>query len=125
MFQFLVRDGSEVAKPGDWLRETMMMVDDVRNRARNATNGTSAIDRAQRLGTFGQVDRSRQYQDPSGQHILESLNSAWPRIRQLEKQKDKLVQQISREKLKRWVTTAALLVAWELIKFLITLKLTH
>lgn len=41
--------------------------------------------RAQQLGTYNAVDRSRQYEDVSERQMLRQLNEAWSKIRELQK----------------------------------------
>lgn len=44
-----------------------------------------AISRAHLVGTFNAVDRSKQYENPTNEELLKSLNEAWTKIRVCEK----------------------------------------
>jgi len=44
-----------------------------------------AIQHAKKAGTFEELDRSRQYTEPTHHQLLGSLNDAWTKIRTCEK----------------------------------------
>jgi hypothetical protein len=65
------------------------------------------------------------YNRRSPDQQLQDLNVAWDRIKLLQKHNDQQEHKITElhstvrfERLKRWLTTSALIVAWEVIKYL-------
>jgi hypothetical protein len=61
------------------------------------------LDKARRLGTYNQLDRSRQYQDISEIELKRAVNEAWSKIRLLESEgtkKDTAIAELS-HKLRR------------------------
>lgn len=86
----------------------------------------NAIAKAHLVGTFNQVDRARQYEDPTAPELLRSLNEAWSKIRVCEKSiltKDAriadLEKKITSYKIKNIALTAILTgLAWEGVKFI-------
>ena len=93
----------------------------------------AALERARAAGTTDAADRSRQYNDPSNAAILEACNQAWTKIRLQEKKSaeddkqiiETLKKKLERERLYRFITMGALIVAWEVIKLLATQLLHH
>lgn len=85
-----------------------------------------AISRAHLVGTFNQVDRSKQYEDPTNHELLKSLNEAWSKIRVCEKSilaKDARIAQlesrVSRYKVVNMALTSILTyLAFEGVKFI-------
>ena len=72
-----------------------------------------ATQKAKEVGTYDQVDRSRQYSDASQIDLLRSLNDAWSRIRILQTENSKKDLAISQlhNKLKRSQTVNIALTA--------------
>lgn len=68
------------------------------------------IERAKRLGTFGQVDRTRQYDGPERARpeiLLHSVNALGNNYRQLVTEKDRMQKQLMNLKLRNSIVTAA------------------
>ncbi|HEX3941601.1 MAG TPA: hypothetical protein VHX11_08985 [Acidobacteriaceae bacterium] len=64
-------------------------------------NGLDPIALAKKLGTYNQIDRSKQYEGRySNELLLKSSNELWAKIRTLE-------QKVCRYEIMRWVLTAA------------------
>lgn len=88
-----------------------------------------AIVKAERCGTLNQKDRSKQYDDPEPPTVLEQLNAAFTKIRELEEdlaaKKREIVELTSRVKifrLKNLALTAIITgVCWEGVKALVTI----
>ena len=86
-----------------------------------------AVTKAHEVGTYGAIDRSKQYQGVSQSEMLEQVNLAWSKIRALEKSatdKDlailNLETKLRRERLVNIALTSIITgLAWEGLKVLI------
>lgn len=63
--------------------------------------GIEPISKAHLVGTFNQIDRSKQYTEPDAKELLHAVNSAWSKIRACESELGKKQEAI--EALKRKV----------------------
>ncbi len=87
-------------------------------------------EKAKALGTYGALDRSKQYAETSPRELLRAVNEAWAKIRTCEKtlcQRDAeiaaLKQKLERSKTINALLTFGVIGLWELAKFLVQLQL--
>lgn len=100
---------------------------------RNYQRVMTAIERAKAIGTYNQVDRSKQYQAASHAELVEQVNEAWSKIRRCEhalKDRDKqievLIDKVRVYKLKYTAVVAVITgLAWEGLKVLIPMLLHY
>ena len=61
------------------------------------SSNARAIALAHQLGTFNAIDRSRQYEDirDNPNELLKTINTAWSKIRSLEKDRDAKTREIA------------------------------
>lgn len=88
------------------------------------------IEKAKRLGTYNQVDRSLQYAGASNAELLLAINHAWAKIRRCEealidrnKQIAELLEKVRNYRTRNLVLTICLIGLWELVKFLVELQI--
>ena len=89
----------------------------------------NAISKAQNLGTYNALDRSQQYQGVETPELLRSLNEAWTKIRNLEREgctKDSEILSLKHSVTSYKVANIALTsiitgLAWEGIKYVLPL----
>jgi hypothetical protein len=69
-----------------WIKETMAQVDRI----------MIATEHAKRIGTYGQDDRSKQYPLDNEKKIIDAVNLALTKVRQVEKSKDKEIAELKK-----------------------------
>lgn len=111
-----------ISAPGP--RELLEIAEEVYNRV------MTPIEKAKRLGTYNQVDRSLQYAGASNAELLLAINHAWAKIRRCEealidrnKQIAELLEKVRNYRTRNLVLTICLIGLWELVKFLVELQI--